>query len=145
VEGRAQERAGGPFERGDDLVVVVEAGGVFARDDGFGAEDDRQRGPEPLAAWLAQSFAEWPEYLVDVSHPAAGAHGYVATVTLVREPGVHVDAHAGADQCLVRQHRLRECADQGCEPLCGVLVREAGDELLDRLDQGLNVGDVQEQ
>lgn len=62
VKGRAQERTGGPFERRDDFVVVVEAGGVFDRDDGFGAEDDCQGGPEAVAVWLAQSFAKWLQY-----------------------------------------------------------------------------------
>ena len=32
VERRAQERVGSPFQRRDDFFVVIEAGGVFHRD-----------------------------------------------------------------------------------------------------------------
>jgi hypothetical protein len=50
VKRRTQERTGSPFKRRDDFFVIIEAGGVFHRDDGFGAEDDRESAPEPLAA-----------------------------------------------------------------------------------------------
>ena len=46
MERRAQERAGSPLERRDDFFVVIEAGGVFHRDESFGAEIFRQAGPE---------------------------------------------------------------------------------------------------
>jgi hypothetical protein len=49
----------------------------------------REGAPEPLAGWLAQRFAKWPERFVDISHPAAGSHGCVVAVSLVGEPGVH--------------------------------------------------------
>jgi hypothetical protein len=53
VKRRTQQRARSPFKRRDDFFVVIEAGAVFHRDDGFGAEGERQGAPEPLPAWLA--------------------------------------------------------------------------------------------
>lgn len=53
VKRRAQERVGSPLKRRDDFFVVIEAGRVFHRDDGMGAEGEREGAPEPLAAWLA--------------------------------------------------------------------------------------------
>ena len=50
VKRRAQERTGSPFKRRDDFFVVIEAGGVFHRDDGMGAEGEREGAPEPVAA-----------------------------------------------------------------------------------------------
>ena len=57
VKRRAEERVGSPFEDGDDLFVVIEAGGVFQRDEGMGAEGEGEGAPEPLAGWVVQSFA----------------------------------------------------------------------------------------
>jgi hypothetical protein len=50
---RAQERSGSPFKYCDDFFVVIEAGGVFHRDDGVGAEGECEGEPEPLAGWFA--------------------------------------------------------------------------------------------
>ena len=136
MQRRAQERICSPFKRRDDFFVVIEAGGVFHRDDGMGAEGERERAPEPLPGWLAQPFAKRPECFVDISHPAASSHGCVIATGLVGKPGVHVDALACADQCLVRQHGLGKRVDQGRQPLPGVVGREAGDQILDRLQQG---------
>jgi len=102
------------FKRRDDFFVVVEAGGVFHGDEGFGAEGEREGAPESLAAWFAQSFAKWPERFVDIAHPAASAHRCVVAVTLVGEPGVQVDALAGADQGLVGQQGRHHGADEVC-------------------------------
>ena len=94
----------------------------------MGAEGEREGGPEPLAGGLAEPAAEWPEGFVDVPHPAVGSHGCAVAVGLVGEPGVHVDAPAGADQGLVGQHRVGEGGGQGREPFRGIVGREAGDE-----------------
>jgi|ERR1700677_3512228 len=61
VKRRAEERVGSPFKRGDDFFVVIEAGGVFQRDDGMGAEGEGEGAPEPLAGRVVQPFAQWPE------------------------------------------------------------------------------------
>jgi len=70
VERRAQERVGSPFQRRDDFFVVIEAGGVFHRDDGMGAERERQGAPEPLPGWLAQSIGASSIYRI--RRPAYG-------------------------------------------------------------------------
>ena len=54
VQRCTQERTGRPAKRRDDFFVVIEASGIFHRDEGFGAEGEREGAPEPLAAWLAQ-------------------------------------------------------------------------------------------
>jgi hypothetical protein len=97
VKRRAQERTCSPFKRRDDFFVVIEAGGVFHRDDGMGAQGEREGTPEPLAGWLAQPVAKWSERFVDISHPAASSHGCVIAAGLVGKPGVHVDALAWRD------------------------------------------------
>ena len=72
---RTQERPGGPYKRRDDFFVVIEAGGVFHRDESFGAEGERESIPEPVAGWLAQPVAEWAQCFVDILLAVAASHG----------------------------------------------------------------------